>query len=488
MEKLHEIDRHQDAPPAHNNLHVEEMHKPSNFHWPMSAGTGENFVPHLTLHDGGQPIDGKSLNASKGIAAHHDAAAAKPDAAHHESQDKSAAWTVKKGETLYGKAEQELHAHGKPNAHYSPEDIRKEVAANAERNNWMKSADSAHSPDEQHRRAQFDAYVKDGKASHLPKDLNGMVHKSNQEEIKPAIGPEGKASPKPVQDGSKAAAAHQTPEITDINGHACKVQPTGEQIPTLSQKANGCEYRDPSDPKHPENKDLANVVNRGKESTVGIDVRTGPHAGGSGTGVIIGHSQDGSKVYVATDNHVASPEVNPGGEKAKSREVTMPDGKHYPAQLALKEPGTDRAVLAVEVGAGNADKYRAAEFGDKPGEKGKGVILGFPRDSHTLYASPATLNGEIGSNQMFHGEGGMLKGEKANRLQIDMPKTHTEEGVSGAPIFNHQGQVIGLLEGGSKINPSTQKHEYWSYGNPTTKSEVQNWLTQIQAAEAKRQK
>jgi len=491
MEKTREIERQKDVSPAHNNLHVEELHKPSNFRWPLSAGTGESFVPHLTLHDGGQPIEGKYQGERKGAA---------PETAHASGPDKSAAWTVHKGETLYGKAKQELRAHGKPDSHYSPEDIRKEVAHNAERNHWMKSADSAHTPEEQHRRAQFDAYVKDGKTSHLPKDLNGMVHKSYQDEAKPAAEPDGKALPKPSPDGKVLPPEKKPPEkaevtppgtqepskVTALDGKACKVQPTGEQIPTLADKTKGCEYRDPTDPKHPENKDFADIVKRGKESTVEINVRTGPHDGGKGSGVIIGHSKDGSKVYVATDNHVASPEVNPGGAKAKERKVTMPDGKEYPAQLALKEPGTDRAVLAVDVGAGNADKYKAAEFSDNPGEKGKGVVLGFPLDSHSMYASPAKLNGEVDSTTISGGAPDTLPGEKRHRPQIDMPETHTEEGVSGGPIFNKQGQAVGLLGGGDKFNPMTGEKKYWSYGTPTTKAKVQKWLAQIQSTEEKR--
>lgn len=86
---------------------------------------------------------------------------------------------------------------------------------------------------------------------------------------------------------------------------------------------------------------------------------------------------------------------------------------------------------------------------------------------------------------MFRGEGDLLPGEQRNRQQLDMPKTHTEEGVSGAPIFNSRGQAVGLLEGGGKFNPMTGKREFWSYGNPTTKAEVQNWLAQIQASQEK---
>jgi hypothetical protein len=529
MEKLREIDRQKDATPPPSSLYIPELSKPSNFRWPIAAGTGAEFLPHLTLHDGGKPVAGNPRE-SRGIAPHSDAVASKPkpDATHPNAPEKPSGWTVHKGETLYGKAEHELRSHGKPDAHYSPEDVRKEVVANAERNNWIKSADSAHSPEEQQRRLQFEAYAKDGKTSHLPKDLNGMVHKSNQDAVKPDADAEGKpaeggkAAPdnkpaegggkvtpdnKPTEEGGKVTpnknpseeGGKVTPDtkptdkpaephlskVTDIDGRACKVQPTGEQIPTLADKAKGCEYRDPADPKHPENKELADLVKRGKESTVEINVRTGPHDGGKGSGVIIGHSKDGSKVYVATDNHVASPEVNPGGSKAKSREVVMPDGKTYPAQLALKEPGTDRAVLSVDVGAGNADKFKAAEFGDNPGEKGKGVILGFPKDSDSLYAAPANLNGEVRSNRMFGGEGNLLPGEQRNRQQLDLPKTHTEEGVSGAPIFNSRGQVVGLLEGGNTINPITNKREFWSYGNPTTNAEVQNWLAQIQASQEK---
>lgn len=525
MDKAHASDRIDEShkrQPSHNLL-PEELHKPTGFRWPLKAGNGESFVPNLTLFDGSNHEakgpsggDGKHQALGKSAPAHGDARSLnagksqQPDGNHSEHHQ--AAWTVGKGETLYGKAERMLHAEGKPNAHYSPEQVRAEVVANAERNHWVKGADAAISPEDKQRRSQFDSYLKDGNASHLPKDLNGMVHKSMNEPESdgkngPAIDatkdPARKSNSKPNQESGKAdpkGGSHDGngadskerksqpdeptgQKVTDLKGRVCAVQPKGDQFPSLDGKAShGCGYRSPDDAKHPENKELADIFSKGKESTVNIDVDMGRgHGGGKGSGVIIGKSEDGSKVYVATDNHVASPEINRHGAPAKRREVTMPDGKHYPAQLALKDPKHDRAVLSVDVGPGNADKYQAAAFSDKPGEKGDGVVLGFPDDSRSVYASPAKLGGVMKADQLFGGPGDLLKGEQANRPQMYMPKTHTEEGVSGGPIFNSEGKVVGLLEGGGKGNPRTGKHEYWSYGNPTSRAEVENWLAQIKA-------
>lgn len=142
-----------------------------------------------------------------------------------------------------------------------------------------------------------------------------------------------------------------------------------------------------------------------------------------GSGFII--SADG---YVVTNNHV----ITPSGEEAevKSITVTMPGGAEYPAELVGRDAASDLAVLKI-----NARKSLPfVKFGDSRAARvGDWVIA---------IGNPFGLGGTVTSGiiSAVYRHTGM--GTAYDRyIQTDAA---INRGNSGGPMFNMQGEVIGI--------------------------------------------
>jgi serine protease Do len=135
-----------------------------------------------------------------------------------------------------------------------------------------------------------------------------------------------------------------------------------------------------------------------------------------GSGFII--SSDG---IVVTNNHVVG--------ESKKIEITLKDGSHFPARLLGKDDKTDLAVLKISadrplptVGWGDSDKMRVGDWV---------VAVGNPFG----LAGTATA-GIVSSRGRDLGAG-----PYDDFIQIDAP---LNSGNSGGPLFNSDGQVVGV--------------------------------------------
>lgn len=137
---------------------------------------------------------------------------------------------------------------------------------------------------------------------------------------------------------------------------------------------------------------------------------------GLGSGFIL--SEDG---YIVTNNHVV--------EKANDIEVVLEDGERYKARVIGKDPKTDVALLKIEP----KHKLPAAALGDSDKlEIGDWVIaVGNPFGlGHTVTAGIVSAKGRslgLGTYDDF--------------IQTDAA---INPGNSGGPLFNLQGQVVGV--------------------------------------------
>lgn len=137
---------------------------------------------------------------------------------------------------------------------------------------------------------------------------------------------------------------------------------------------------------------------------------------GLGSGFIL--SEDG---YIVTNNHVV--------EKANDIEVVLEDGERYKAKVIGKDPKTDVALLKIEP----KHKLPAAALGDSDKlEIGDWVIaVGNPFGlGHTVTAGIVSAKGRslgLGAYDDF--------------IQTDAA---INPGNSGGPLFNLQGQVVGV--------------------------------------------
>lgn len=142
-----------------------------------------------------------------------------------------------------------------------------------------------------------------------------------------------------------------------------------------------------------------------------------------GSGFII--SADG---YVVTNNHVVAP--NGARGEVESITVTMPDGTEYPAQLVGRDEASDLAVLKME----SKTQFPFVKFGDSSGARVGDWVLAI--------GNPFGLGGTVTSgiiSAVYRNTGSNTAYDRY--IQTD---ASINRGNSGGPMFDMQGQVIGI--------------------------------------------
>jgi serine protease Do len=141
-----------------------------------------------------------------------------------------------------------------------------------------------------------------------------------------------------------------------------------------------------------------------------------------GSGFVI--SPDG---YVVTNNHVV---VGEGNAQVESIRVTMPDGTEYAAKLVGRDAASDLAVLKVDAGK----SLPFVKFGDS-----RNARVG---DWVVAIGNPFGLGGTVTAGIISAVYRATGSGTAYDRyLQTD---ASINRGNSGGPLFDMQGQVIGI--------------------------------------------
>jgi len=125
--------------------------------------------------------------------------------------------------------------------------------------------------------------------------------------------------------------------------------------------------------------------------------------------------------YVVTNNHVI--------DGAKDIEVTLNDGKEYPAKLIGTDPKTDLALLKVDAGR----PLPAVPFGNSDETKIGDWVL--------AVGNPFGLGGTVTAGIISARGRDIDNGPYDDFLQIDAA---INQGNSGGPTFDEQGEVVGI--------------------------------------------
>jgi serine protease Do len=125
--------------------------------------------------------------------------------------------------------------------------------------------------------------------------------------------------------------------------------------------------------------------------------------------------------YIVTNNHVI--------EDADLIEVTFPNGDTYEADLVGRDPATDIAVLKIEAG----DPLPFVPFGDSnASEVGEWVIA---------IGNPLGYSGSVTAGIISARNRDISAGNYDDFIQTDVA---INQGNSGGPLFNMDGEVIGV--------------------------------------------
>jgi len=189
------------------------------------------------------------------------------------------------------------------------------------------------------------------------------------------------------------------------------------------------------DPAGAQQKSASSVFAENRMAVVHVQVDADPAAPNKqpsyGTGFIIG--SDG---YVLTAKHVLNSYVSAAVTPVSVRIGSL-DGQQVAADYLPFDIGVDVAMLKLRnpIGVG-LTAYRTVLRGDstKSGNGNTVYIVGF-----NLTSNISIAQGLIASN---------LGGGVGGNLQWDIQGAGIVFGMSGAPVFNDNGEVIGLITGG----------------------------------------
>jgi len=141
-----------------------------------------------------------------------------------------------------------------------------------------------------------------------------------------------------------------------------------------------------------------------------------------GSGFII--TADG---YVVTNNHVITAE---GQGQVESITVTMPDGSEYPAELIGRDAASDLAVLKIA----RSKPFPFVKFGDSSRARVGDWIIAI---GNPFGLGGTVTSGIVSAVYRNTGSGGAYD----RYIQTD---ASINRGNSGGPMFDMQGQVIGI--------------------------------------------
>lgn len=281
----------------------------------------------------------------------------------------------------------------------------------------------------------------------------------------------------PSPNRTEAQAQAERP-ATALSGEACRNQPQPGQIPVLEpgRRTAGCNFAAPNNSREqvgslPEF-NTHRIYQQAQRENVHLHVGLG-RAAASGSGVVVGRSE--SQCFVATANHVVSPNTN---EQVTSRSAQFANGSRYAAQVELRDRSRDLAIVSVNTGADTPQVCHPARIseGGSPIRGAAAVATGFPEETSTLHASPGRVRGLPTARQLWGRN--IEPGENPTRPILDLAM-QVRPGNSGGPVYNERGEVQGLMYAIPGGNGRASRAR--AFATPLHETMVQGYMDRIGA-------
>lgn len=167
--------------------------------------------------------------------------------------------------------------------------------------------------------------------------------------------------------------------------------------------------------------DIAFVKNYPTGSAIGGNAPVGESVRGTGTGFVVGRG------VVVTNDHVVA--------AGTRHEFVTSEGQAFPLEVINRDSANDLATLRLLPNAsGRYPSLLAVPVSTKSARLAEDVYtIGYPLSS-VLGNAPRVTDGSVSAQQGLGGD--------PRFIQVSIP---TQPGNSGGPVFNSQGQVVGIL-------------------------------------------
>lgn len=259
-------------------------------------------------------------------------------------------------------------------------------------------------------------------------------------------------------DASDSSKNSNSDKARSFFGTECPIQPSPTELPTLDVGRNtqGCQFRDFGQPDSSSSGiDILALYKEKRPSIVQLKMDGHKDKNGQsipenwgGTAFMV--SKEANSCLAITDNHVVNGVPNVNGIPDKRTAVTH-SGESFDATVIAVDKSQDLALIEIATGDKTGTLCKPLEIVDSKMDQANvpAVAIGQAYTSGGFLVAEGTFDGmkKRGDAQQAPAP---LPGEDAAR-DVQVLTMHVRPGVSGAPTFEKDGKVAGVIDIGGRL-------------------------------------
>ncbi|CAN5313143.1 hypothetical protein BH11CYA1_BH11CYA1_23860 [soil metagenome] len=263
-----------------------------------------------------------------------------------------------------------------------------------------------------------------------------------------------------MDDASDSSNRSQSDKARSFFGTECPVQPSATELPVLDVGRNtqGCQFRDFGQPDS--SSSGIDILALYKENRPGIvQLKIDGHKDKDGQASPVPENWGGTAFMVAkeansclaiTDNHVVNGVPNVNGIADKRTAVTI-SGDSFDVKVIAADKSQDLALIELATGDKTTAVCKPLEIVDSKMDKANvpAVAIGQAYTSGGFFVAEGTFDG-IEKRDNAKAAPPPLPEENGAR-DVQLLTMHVRPGVSGAPAFDKDGRVAGVIDIGGRL-------------------------------------